>query len=163
MIKEKNTKFLLLERENDKLKTENRKLKEKLLKLETRINNNHSHHNSYNINSGLEDIIQYDISESDRIGNGRQIRIGRSKFLFYYKVMEILNNVNHIFHPSQDDVLMMDQVYPNPDNMTYEQLLELQEKIGYVNKGLNSEQINVMNLSNFRIYLKSPSTKIVLI
>eukprot|EP00828_Plagiopyla_frontata_P010119 TRINITY_DN15303_c0_g1_i1.p4 TRINITY_DN15303_c0_g1~~TRINITY_DN15303_c0_g1_i1.p4 ORF type:complete len:108 (+),score=17.60 TRINITY_DN15303_c0_g1_i1:498-821(+) len=30
----------------------------------------------------------------------------------------------------------------NPDQMTYEQLLELQEQIGYVNKGLTEEEID---------------------
>lgn len=29
--------------------------------------------------------------------------------------------------------------YINPDNMTYEELLALQERIGYVNKGLTRE------------------------
>lgn len=31
---------------------------------------------------------------------------------------------------------------PNPDNMTYEQLMELEEKNGKVSKGLNKAQIN---------------------
>ena len=30
----------------------------------------------------------------------------------------------------------------NPDNMTYEELLALQERIGYVSKGLTREKIN---------------------
>lgn len=29
----------------------------------------------------------------------------------------------------------------NPDTMTYEELLELQEKIGHVNRGLSDQQI----------------------
>jgi hypothetical protein len=36
------------------------------------------------------------------------------------------------------------ELYPNPDEMTYEELLALQEKIGYVNKGMSKEQINVI-------------------
>lgn len=31
--------------------------------------------------------------------------------------------------------------YVNPDNMTYEELLALQERIGYVSKGLTRDQI----------------------
>ncbi len=54
----------------------------------------------------------------------------------------MLNNMNQIFSPPQDDDII-DQLYPNPDNMTYEQLLELEEKMGYVNKGLTYDQINV--------------------
>ena len=32
--------------------------------------------------------------------------------------------------------------YINPDNMTYEELLALQERIGFVSKGLTRDQIN---------------------
>lgn len=32
--------------------------------------------------------------------------------------------------------------YINPDNMTYEELLALQERIGFVSKGLSRDQIN---------------------
>ena len=38
---------------------------------------------------------------------------------------------------------IINQLYPNPDDMTYEQLLELQEKIGYVSKGLSKEDREV--------------------
>ena len=31
--------------------------------------------------------------------------------------------------------------YINPDNMTYEEIIELQDRIGYVNKGLTLDQI----------------------
>jgi hypothetical protein len=57
--------------------------------------------------------------------------------------MEIFNNMNQIFHAPQDDDYMIDEIYPNPDNMTYEQLLELQDKMGYVSKGISSDQIKV--------------------
>jgi hypothetical protein len=30
----------------------------------------------------------------------------------------------------------------NPDNMTYEEILALQDRIGYVNRGLSRDQIN---------------------
>ena len=38
---------------------------------------------------------------------------------------------------------LVDEICPNPDNMTYEQLLELQEKIGFVSKGLSEEDRKV--------------------
>ncbi len=38
---------------------------------------------------------------------------------------------------------IINNLYPDPDNMTYEQLLELQEKIGYVSKGLPEKVIEV--------------------
>lgn len=40
--------------------------------------------------------------------------------------------------------------YPNPDNMTYEELLELEEKIGSVSKGLNKEKIDSIQVVKFR-------------
>ena len=57
--------------------------------------------------------------------------------------------------------IYIDQICPNPDNMTYEQLLELQEKIGYVSKGLKEEDKKVkksfylkkLNLLNCKIFL----------
>lgn len=51
--------------------------------------------------------------------------------------------------PGEQDLI--DELCPDPDNMTYEQLLELQEKIGYVNKGLSEEDIKVklyINIEN---------------
>ena len=42
----------------------------------------------------------------------------------------------------------MDELCPNPDQMTYEQLLQLEDNVGNVNKGLTSEQID--NLPNKR-------------
>jgi hypothetical protein len=38
---------------------------------------------------------------------------------------------------------MINQLCPNPDHMTYEQMLELGEKVGEVSKGLKKEEINV--------------------
>ena len=37
----------------------------------------------------------------------------------------------------------MNELCPNPDNMTYEQLLEFQEKLGYVDKGFTRKEIEV--------------------
>ena len=34
-----------------------------------------------------------------------------------------------------------ENLYPNVDNMTYEELLELEEKIGSVSKGLKKEDL----------------------
>ncbi len=50
---------------------------------------------------------------------------------------------------------IIDQLYPNPDNMTYEELLELQSKMGYVSKGLSEEQLKVISdyLENTMCYL----------
>jgi len=47
---------------------------------------------------------------------------------------------------SEDNVL----IYPNIDVMSYEELLELQEKIGSVSKGFTEEEINKIPMINFK-------------
>ena len=44
---------------------------------------------------------------------------------------------------------IMDEICPNPDKMSYEQLLELEEEVGNVNKGLSQEKINKIPLKPF--------------
>jgi hypothetical protein len=44
----------------------------------------------------------------------------------------------------EEEENIISELYPNPDNMTYEELLELQNQMGYVAKGLTEEQINVL-------------------
>ena len=45
--------------------------------------------------------------------------------------------------------LGVQQQYPNVDNMTYEELLELEEKMGKVSKGLNDEEIKNLKQEKF--------------
>ena len=47
---------------------------------------------------------------------------------------------------NQVDQQIMDELYPNPDSMSYEQLLQLEDNMGNVNKGLSKKQIE--NLPN---------------
>ena len=75
------------------------------------------------------------------------------------------NSINSLDYDFKDDILLddglqdelalqavdqqiMDELCPNPDQMTYEQLLQLEDNVGNVNKGLTSEQID--NLPNKR-------------
>jgi hypothetical protein len=80
------------------------------------------------------------------------------------KLESILENQNFIvIDPKQEPIIIEDQNYyndnmfssnlsqdyyeeysqPNIDTMTYEQILELQDRIGYVNKGYNEIDIRV--------------------
>ncbi len=54
----------------------------------------------------------------------------------------MFRNLRHMVRQNYEEEVI-DRIYPNPDNMTYEELLELQSKIGYVSKGLTEDQINV--------------------
>lgn len=40
-------------------------------------------------------------------------------------------------------------IYPNPDSMSYEELLALGERIGHVSRGLSKENINKIKLEEF--------------
>jgi hypothetical protein len=44
---------------------------------------------------------------------------------------------------------IMNEICPNPDSMSYEQLLQLEEEVGNVNKGLAKDKINKIPLKPF--------------
>ena len=45
---------------------------------------------------------------------------------------------------------IMDEICPNPDKMSYEQLLQLEEEVGIVNKGLAKDKIKKIPIKPFR-------------
>lgn len=45
-----------------------------------------------------------------------------------------------------------DAANPNPDTMTYEQLLALSEKLGNVSKGFTQEEINTMPYTQITVF-----------
>ena len=51
------------------------------------------------------------------------------------------NYINNFNDESKIEQDIIDQLYPDPDKMTYEQLLELEENVGSVSKGLTKNQI----------------------
>lgn len=53
------------------------------------------------------------------------------------QAMQYYNFMQEAFQPQTNN----DPNFVDTDNMTYEQLLELQEKIGHVSRGLTKEQI----------------------
>lgn len=44
---------------------------------------------------------------------------------------------------------IMDELYPNPDSMSYEQLLQLEDNMGHVNKGLSKNQIDKLPIVKY--------------
>ena len=63
------------------------------------------------------------------------------------------NNIHINYNDNDDSKVEQDiieQLYPDPDKMTYEQLLELEEKVGNVNKGLNEEKIKKIPFITFK-------------
>ncbi len=57
---------------------------------------------------------------------------------------------------------IIDQICPNPDTMSYEQLLELEENVGSVSKGLSKIQIEQIPLVPFREVLYGDNTSCII-
>ena len=115
-------------------------------------------------NSGLSDLLFNDI-----IPNRNIQRINPNFNPGDYEDYYENNSVNHLiggpnnfgkYNNNMDDSKVVeqeiiDQLYPDPDKMTYEQLLDLEEKVGSVSKGLSKKQIKripkvIYNKSKFR-------------
>jgi hypothetical protein len=65
-----------------------------------------------------------------------------------YDLMGFISNLREMMaqQPAVEDEeeeKLINELYPNPDTMTYEELLELENRMGFVTKGLTQEQINV--------------------
>ena len=59
---------------------------------------------------------------------------------------------------------IIDQLYPGPDKMTYEQLLDLEENVGSVSKCLTKKQIKkILKLFIIKINLKEMIANVLFI
>ena len=71
---------------------------------------------------------------------------------YYFKYLKgnlfSFNDIFTNFIREREENNIINEICPNPDEMTYEQLLELQEKIGYVSKGLSEEDKKVITFFN---------------
>jgi len=92
--------------------------------------------------------------------NYNQIKILRKKYSKLKRYLE-----NSIFEEDNDNFMnekmeeefalraveqqIMDEICPNPDKMSYEQLLELEEGVGNVSKGLSKDEINKIPVKPF--------------
>ena len=87
------------------------------------------------------------------IHNFNKINQLRKKYSHYKKYLEKTiydNDKNKFLKEKMEEEFalkaveeqIMNEICPNPDIMSYEQLLELEEEVGNVNKGLSQEKIN---------------------
>ena len=114
------------------------------------INNNFGYYDPFDdiINNGLANFIFEDV-----IPNRNVQRINPNfnpgDYEDYYQNNNInnllpdthMNNFGNYNDESKVEQDIIDQLYPDPDKMTYEQLLELEENVGNVSKGLTKKQI----------------------
>ena len=85
----------------------------------------------------------------------------------YYQLKKFLkktlyedNNDNELKEKIEEEIALraveqqiMDEICPDPDSMSYEQLLELEEGVGNVNKGLSKDKINKIPSKPFHMAL----------
>lgn len=63
-------------------------------------------------------------------------------------------NYNELIDPVREvEDMIINELYPNPDSMTYEQLLEFQDNLGYVDKGFTKNEIEVNKTNQLLIKL----------
>ena len=62
---------------------------------------------------------------------------------------DIIDGPGYLDTLEQTEQDMIDQLYPNPDRMTYEQLLQLENNVGNVSRGLSEKQIEILPVSHY--------------
>ena len=126
-----------------KINENNEKLKNSIKEKENNINN---------IKKSIEDFKKLNEDLENKISN---INDNRSEMN-----NSSLDNSNYFNNSREREEAMnyllsmmanlgVQQQYPNVDNMTYEELLELEEKMGKVSKGLNDEEIKNLKQEKF--------------
>ena len=88
------------------------------------LNNNILYDNNYNFNDSFHDDYNFDIINDEDLQEELAIKAVEQQIL--------------------------DEICPNPDAMSYEQLLALEDNVGSVNKGLTDEQIQKLPLTKFK-------------
>jgi hypothetical protein len=145
ILKDYNSRIKLLQEELYKLKNQ---------KDKKNINSSNNYIQSMNNNFFNDDHFQNNNFINlffDNIFPRANVRIVNPNFNpgdyeDYYEDRNINNPNIHLINNDNDNSKLeqdiIEQLYPDPDKMTYEQLLELEEKVGNVSKGLNKKQIN---------------------
>ena len=97
-----------------------------------------------NINSKINSNNNKQLNDIDIINDilANEIESQQIESLDNYENNDILfdENFQEEFAIKAVDQQIMDELYPNPDAMSYEQLLQLEDNMGNVNKGLTKTQ-----------------------
>ena len=125
-------------KELNKIKLENEKLKDNVYRKNKELEKVKKDKTEYetlnnNMNTKINEITQT-IEEQRQ----RQINLLRRREMMMNYLMSMLIGLRR----RNDD-------YPNVDNMSYEELLALEDRIGNVNKGLTKEQINKLKKEKY--------------
>ena len=160
-----------LKKEIETLKKENLKLRNEkvnfIAKIKTLENENTILKKQINYNK----VKTYKKSGTQKMtnhhNNNYDFDLFKSPFFMNFE-----NNYNHNNYDDYDDGAeyaiqaveqqIMDEICPNPDKMTYEQLLAMEEKVGNVNKGLTKEKINKIPIIYFKKSYSKDNNKCII-
>ena len=132
LIRSFQSRIATLEQKNRELQD---KLRDKSNKRSKTVNRNNNYHNNHSNNQGYYDDFSNNFFNNDNFFSDPFFQnIGTGN---YHEPPQIYQETSNI----EDDII--NQLYPNPDNMTYEQLLALEEDLGSVSKGLSKMEISV--------------------
>ena len=140
-IKEKlvRQKQLLEERKKElnEIKEKNEKLKDNIYQKNKELEKIKTEKKNYeNLNNNITSKIN-EITQTIEEQRQRQINALRRREIMMHYLMTMLSGLRR----SED--------YPNVDNMSYEELLALEERMGNVSKGLTKEQIDKLPKEKF--------------
>ena len=100
----------------------------------------------------LKEIHNTFIHNYNKINELRKKYLKLKKFLHYTILNDefVKEKVEEELAIRAVEQQIMDEICPNPDRMSYEQLLELEEGVGNVNKGLSKDKIDKIPNKPFR-------------
>ena len=132
---------LNLKKENTTLKEKSKKSFDKLFKTYEKIQKLHNNYFSYLDHFQIEN--NQELSYSEVINRLQNNDISINQFFGRFPEMREMFNQDMVYENENNEE------FPNPDVMTYEELLELEEKIGNVAKGFNNDDLERIDLVKF--------------
>ena len=118
------------------------------------------------INNELNDINNYDllndISFSNKYDNFKNDFSDNYEKNYKDSFNDDLKYDEEDFAIKAVEQQIMDDLCPNPDAMSYEQLLQLEENVGNVNKGLTNEQIDNLPTKKYRQHIDGDHNKCII-
>ena len=130
----------------------NNKLKESIKEKENNINTIKKNINDFKkLNDELINKIN-NLNENNNDANNSSLDNSNYLDINFENSREREEAINYLLSMMANLPRQQQQQYPNVDNMTYEELLELEEKIGKVNNGLNEEEIKNLKQEKFIKY-----------
>ena len=105
---------------------------------EMKNNNTNSNKNDYDLNNNINELYNFIDDYND------DFKDDYNEDIIYNEDLQEELAIKAV------EQQILDELCPNPDTMSYEQLLQLEDNLGSVNKGLSNEQIDKLPLTKFK-------------